>query len=270
MLLIDLAIFGIYLLASVCAHKAFWRHEAGWFHATQRLLWGAFSVHAARLAYTFWSTGHLTLSFAMFLNLLPAVLVGLSLLWQMTHKNDYAVMFVAPLATLMLGFSLGLQHLGQPEALFSGSPWLWVHVQCLIMAYALLGIGGLTALSYLLLALLMRQTSRLGKLAQGVSLETLSQHTDRCLKWGVLLLTLGLAGGIVRMLPDLSWTAGDAFKALLSGTTWFLYVSVVSLRARGRLQGRQGMVWVSLCFAGLLINLLSNSLTTATYHRIFL
>lgn len=213
------------------------------------------TVHAAALAWRSIEVGQLAVTSASdSLSLLALLLMATYFLLEYRAGLLALGAVVAPLAfglTLWVGTSTGHVH-PVPPALHS--LWLPVHVLLAVLGDALFTIAFAASLLYLVQERRLKHRRGRGTFRSLPSLETLDRVSHRCVVWGLVLLTLGIASGIVwaHLAWKSPWTTD--VKLLVTVAIWGLYVVLLQGRMTAGWRGR----WAAqLTIAGFAVVLIS-------------
>jgi ABC-type transport system involved in cytochrome c biogenesis permease subunit len=237
------------IAAALALHRGFPRS------LLRALLISGVTLHAVSLALRSIRMGQLavvttgdTLSFLAFL------LVGGYLVLEYRAGLLALGAVVVPLAfglELAAGTTEGTVHAVPPVL---QSVWLPVHVVLAVLGDALFALAFAASLLYLIQERRLKARRGLGTFRHFPSLETLDRVSHRCLVWGLVLLTLGIATGIVWAHTAWSepWTLD--VKLLITLGIWALYVVLLQGRMTAGWRGR----WAAqLTIAGFAVVVLS-------------
>jgi cytochrome c-type biogenesis protein CcsB len=232
-----------------------------------RLLLAGFVAHGASIAVRSWNAGHMAVTtFGEALSFFGLLLVALFLLVQMRRPLVALGAVVSPLA-----FGLALA----ADAVFRGvrplppvldSAWFPVHVVLSFLGDAVFALAFSASLLYLLQERRLKAHRGRGVLRFLPSLETLDRVNYGCLVWGLILLTLGIASGIV-------WahTAWGGFwssdpKLVFSLVTWGIYVILLQGRMTAGWRGRWAATLTIAGFAVIVISLVGVNVLALGQH----
>jgi HemX protein len=192
------------------------------------------------------------------------LLITISLVISRFFSIDYIVFFANVIGFAVLALNLYSQ---QSEGL-NVEIWrttremLYVHISLVLCAYAALTIGALFAGMYLFLHHRLKQKKWSQRLRRFPGLGSIQRYMERAVAIGLPLLALSLAIAVASLLVEgkmrllLDWKVISSFAAL----TMFVYY--VIQRARNRRPGQQLAKLYLGAFAVLLLNLISNSLSS--------
>lgn len=161
------------------------------------------------------------------------------LLFQAGYSVKALGAFVSPVITIMMvaGFMHTNEILPLPPAL--KSYWLPVHATICLVSYALLTLAFCIAIMYLIQERQIKK-KRLGAIFRRLpSLETLDIMSEKCLKIGFPLLTLGIITGSIW--AETAWGSYWSWdpKETWSLITWFLYAALLHQRLTIGWRGRK-------------------------------
>ncbi|MCB1216236.1 c-type cytochrome biogenesis protein CcsB [bacterium] len=119
-----------------------------------------------------------------------------------------------------------------PRELFPSlkSYWLWIHVSCMILSYAILALGAIFALLYILRSL---RVVNLERFSSKFSLRDLDRTSYRMVLFGFPILTLGIFLGAVW--ADNAWGRywGWDPKEVWALIIWLIYLGYIHFRMMG-------------------------------------
>lgn len=192
------------------------------------------------------------------------LLITASLVISRFFAIDYIVFF-----TNVIGFAvLALNLYSQPENGLNVGLWhttkdlLYVHISLVLCAYAALTIGALFAGMYLFLHGRLKQRKWSQTVRRFPGLGSIERYMERAVAVGLPLLAMSLAVAVTSLLVEgkpellLDWKVLSSFAALA------MFVAFVVQRARNQKPGHQLAKLYIGAFAVLLLNLLSNSLSS--------
>jgi ABC-type uncharacterized transport system permease subunit len=191
---------------------------------------------------------HFSLSFAAIL----AVVVYL--VARRRARIDAIGVLLAPfgLATI-----LGTFFMGQPAHANSlGAPFLALHVMANLIGAALFLLAGGSSLLYLIQERRIKQKQAQARIRHLPPLEVLDEAGHRFLVAGFPLLTLGVLTGTIWSRHLEAGTVDEILRSVLGYATWFVFASVLLLRAAAGFRGRRaayGTITGLLCVAAVLI-----------------
>lgn len=191
---------------------------------------------------------HFSLSFAAIL----AVIVYLAA--RRRYRIDAIGVLLAPfgLATI-----LGTFFLGEPAHASSlGAPFLALHVVANLVGAALFLLAGGSSLLYLIQDRRIKQKHAQSRIRHLPPLEVLDQAGHRFLVAGFPLLTLGILTGTIWARNLETGTVDEILRSVLGYATWFVFASVLLLRAAAGFRGRRaayGTIIGLLCVAAVLV-----------------
>jgi cytochrome c-type biogenesis protein CcsB len=235
-----------------------------------RLLWAAAGLHGLAILLRSVHVGHFAVTtFNESLSFFALMMVAVFLLVQIRRPLMALGAVVSPLAFGLTLASDAAYRGAEPLPPVLDSVWLPVHVVLAILGDAVFALAFSASLLYLLQERRLK-SRRGGLLRHFPSLETLDRLNYSCLKWGLVLLTLGIVSGIV-------WahTAWDRFwssdpKLILSVLTWGIYVVLLQGRMTAGWRGRWAATLTIAGFAVIVISLIGvNVLGLGNHGRSF-
>jgi cytochrome c-type biogenesis protein CcsB len=219
-----------------------------------RVLWVAAGLHALAILIRSLHIGHFAVTtFNESLSFFALMMIAVFLLVQLRRPLMALATVVTPLAFALTLASDATYRGAEPLPPVLDSAWRPVHVVLAILGDAVFALAFSASLLYLLQERRLK-SRRGGLLRHFPSLETLDRLNYACLKWGLILLTLGIVSGVV-------WahTAWDRFwssdpKLILSVVIWGIYVVLLQGRMTAGWRGR----WAAtLTIAGFVVIVLS-------------
>lgn len=161
------------------------------------------------------------------------------------------------LAPFGLATILGTFFLGQPSHASSlGIPFLALHVMANLVGAALFLLAGGSSLLYLIQERRIKQKHSQTRIRYLPPLEVLDEAGHRFLVAGFPLLTLGVLTGTIWARHLESGTMDEILRSVLGYATWFVFASVLLLRAAAGFRGRRaayGTITGLLCVGAVLI-----------------
>lgn len=191
---------------------------------------------------------HFSLSFASIL----AVVVYL--VARRRVRIDAIGILLAPfgLATI-----LGTFFIGAPVHAHSlGTPFLALHVLANLIGTALFVLAGGSSLLYLLQDRRIKHKHPQGRVRHLPPLEVLDEAGHRFLVSGFPLLTLGILTGTIWSRQLETGTPDEILRSVLGYATWFVFATVLVLRAAAGFRGRRaayGTLAGLVCVAAVLV-----------------
>lgn len=198
------------------------------------------------------------------LSLLAALLVGLFLMIQLRGPLLALGAVVVPTAFGLTFTASVLKGGAQPLPPILHSAWLPVHVLFAFLGDAVFAIACSASVLYLVQE--RRLKAHRGKLGPLPSLETLDRLSASCLKWGLVLLTVGIVTGIVW--AHEAWGRfwiGDP-KLLFSMLVWGLYMVLLQGRMSAGWRGRWAAQLTIAGFAVIVVSLVGVNLLGLGMH----
>ena len=145
--------------------------------------------------------------------------------------------------------------------------WLPVHVLLAFLGDAMFAIACSASVLYLIQERRLKAHRGRGVLRHLPSLERLDQVSHTCLKWGLILLTLGIVTGIVW--AHEAWGQGfwlsDA-KVLMTLLVWALYMVLLQGRMTAGWRGRWAAQLTIAGFAVIVVSLVGVNLLGLGIH----
>jgi len=155
------------------------------------------------------------------------------------------------------------------------SPWFWVHVASLLCAYASFGLAGVLGLTYMLQFKEIKK-KHLGYLYTRLpSLQILDTMNARAMMVGWVLLTVGVAVGVIWTAqaravapndPNLQAMSLDDPKIFFAVLTWAVYSFALFARSRLGWTGRRAAWLSAVGFVIVLLNFLPIGYFVETSH----
>lgn len=215
----------------------------------------AFALHTIAIASRWLTSGHPPLV-NMFetLSFLAWSLAAVFLLLQYGYKVKSLGAFVTPLIlVIMTGSAMHSQEiLPLPPVL--KSIWLPIHATVCLISYALLSLASCIAVMYLAQERQIKG-KKFGMIFNRLpSLEVLDRMTEKCLKIGFPLLTIGIITGSIW--AEKAWGAYWSWdpKETWSLIVWFIYAALLHQRLTTGWRGRKA-AWmtifgfIAICFS---------------------
>jgi cytochrome c-type biogenesis protein CcsB len=220
------------------------------------LLGGGLALHVVSIVMRSALVGHLPVAnFGEGLSLLAALLVGLFLVVQLRGPLMALAAVIMPLAFGMTLAASVVKGGAQPLPEILRSVWLPVHVLLALLGDAAFAIACAASILYLIQERRLKAHRGRGVLHGLPSLERLDSLSHSCLKWGLILLTLGMVTGIVwahEAAWDSRWMVDP--KVLFTMLVWTLYVVLLQGRMTAGWRGR----WAAqLTIAGFMVIVVS-------------
>jgi len=191
---------------------------------------------------------HFSLSFAAILA------VAVYLVARRRFRIDAIGVLLAPFA---LATILGTFFLGQPAHANSlGVPFLALHVMANLVGAALFLLAGGSSLLYLVQERRIKHKQAQARIRHLPPLEVLDEAGHRFLVAGFPLLTLGILTGTIWARTLESGTMDEVLRSVLGYATWFVFASVLLLRAAAGFRGRRaayGTLTGLVCVAAVLV-----------------
>jgi cytochrome c-type biogenesis protein CcsB len=221
------------------------------------LLGIAIGLHGGALLVRAVAVGNVPVTdFSEALSFLALLLVVVFLLVQMRAPLVALGAVVSPLAFGLTFGALVLRGGAEPLPPTVRSGWLPVHVGLSSLGDAVFALAFSSSLLYLLQERRLKQHRNRGALRHLPSLEALDRVSHTCLKWGLVLQTLGIVSGIV--LAHEVWVGGVWARdptLLFTLFVWVLYVVLLQGRMTAGWRGRWAAQLTIAGFAVLVISL---------------
>jgi cytochrome c-type biogenesis protein CcsB len=259
---------GLYLAATVAALTGIAVRRD---FPSRLFLWlvgAGLALHVASITIRALLVGHVPVAnFGEGLSLLAALLVALFLVVQ---RRGPLIALGAVVMPLAFGLTLAASVLkggAQPLPAILQSVWLPVHVLLAFLGDAVFAIACSASVLYLIQERRLKAHRGRGVLRQLPSLERLDKVSHTCLKWGLILLTLGIVTGIVW--AHEAWGRGDWVgdpKLLFSLLVWALYTVLLQGRMTAGWRGRWAAQLTIAGFAVIVVSLVSVNLLGLGIH----
>jgi cytochrome c-type biogenesis protein CcsB len=245
----------VYLAAMVAALAGIvGRHELPG-RLLRWLLGLALAIHVCAFVLRATEVGNFPVAgFGEALSFLALVVVAVFLLVQLRAPLVALGAVVSPLAFGLVLGALALKGGAQPLPPMLRSIWLPVHVLLAFLGDAVFAIAFSSSLLYLAQERRLKVYRGRGAYRRLPSLETLDRVSHTCLKWGLVLLTLGMVTGIVWAHQVWGGVWSSDPKLLFTVFVWVLYVILLQGRMTAGWQGR----WAAqLTIAGFMVIVIS-------------
>lgn len=161
------------------------------------------------------------------------------------------------LAPFGLATILGTFFIGQPAHANSlGAPFLALHVMTNLIGASLFLLAGGSSALYLVQERRIKQKLPQARIRHLPPLEVLDEAGHRFLVAGFPLLTLGILTGTIWSKHLEAGTVDEILRSVLGYATWFVFASVLLLRAAAGFRGRRaayGTITGLLCVAAVLV-----------------
>jgi ABC-type transport system involved in cytochrome c biogenesis permease subunit len=272
---VSLILLALYAAAAIAYGVHFARREPGVGRAATTLLLFAALAHTFAIGMQTMEVRHVP-----FAN--PSRAVS-TFVWLLTMAYLYVELTTdeRAMGIFILPIALGLQLI---PTIYPGveradpvldSPWFWVHVASLLLAYATFAIAGVLGLTYMLQFKEIKK-KHLGYLYTRLpSLLTLDAMNSRAVALGWICLTVGVAAGVwwaaqARVVapddPNLRAMSWSDPKVFIAGVTWLVYSFAIVARRTLGWTGRRAAWLAALGFAFVLLNFLPVSYFVTTSH----
>jgi len=215
----------------------------------------AVAAHGTALALRSLTVGNVPVTTAgEALSFLAVLLVAVFLLVQLRAPLVALGAVVSPLAFGLTFGALVLKGGAQPLPPALRSAWLPVHVGLSFLGDAVFALAACASLLYLVQERRLKVHRGRGVLRHLPSLETLDRVSHTCLKWGLVLLTLGIVSGIVWAHESWGTVWSRDPKLLFTLFVWLLYVILLQGRMTA---GWRGRFAAQLTIAGFMVIVIS-------------
>jgi cytochrome c-type biogenesis protein CcsB len=232
------------------------------------LLGGGLVLHVVSIAMRAYLVGHLPVAnFGEGLSLLAALLVGLFLAVQLRGPLLALAAVIMPLAFGLTLAASVVKGGAQPLPDMLRSTWLPVHVLLALLGDAVFAIASAASVLYLVQERRLKRHSGRGVLHGLPSLERLDSLSHSCLKWGLILLTLGMVTGIVwahESAWNTTWMADP--KVLFTTVVWVLYVVLLQGRMTAGWQGHWAAQLTIMGFAVIVVSFFGVNIVGVGIH----
>ena len=223
-----------------------------WSEKTFFIFW---LLHAVTLiiGLRWWEASWPTMFISDVLSLVAWLSIG-GLIWFHVQISKLLQVEILPIfAVLILILSISIAQDGIPAlALSNQEPWIY---QTALLTHIISTIGGYTFFSLACLAssLFVYQNYRLKTKLEGVlrlripALGTLEKTSYVAIKWGFLLLSIGVVLGV--MLSKSILIGETSWRLILSGGVWFVYAMFLLDYHLQRIRSRLSQYWPIIGFA---------------------
>lgn len=172
-------------------------------------------------------------------------LAGVFILLQYGYRVRSAGAFVMPLVMVIMTTSVIQSREIMPLPPVLKSSWLPIHATVCLVSYALMALAFCIAIMYLIQERQIR-AKRFGMMFSRLpSLETLDRITEKCLKIGFPLLSLGIITGSIW--ADQAWGTYWSWdpKETWSLIVWFIYAALLHQRLTTGWRGKKA-AWLTV------------------------
>ncbi len=257
--------------ASTAAYTVFLvRQKKQYYRAGVALLSAGFGIHLLMVLVGTFRTGHLpvnslrdTLSFG------AMCVAGVFLLFQYRYRLRVLGVFAAPLAAATMAVVALMPAADTPVQPVLKSLWLVSHVTFIFMGEASLALACGLGILYLVQEQAIK-SKRPGFFFRRLpSLDLLDSAGQTCILAGFVLMTLGLATGLIyaKAVWGRFWSWDP--KEVWSGITWLLYAVLIHERLALGWRGRRAAIMAIIGFATVLFTFLGVNLFMSGHHGAF-
>jgi cytochrome c-type biogenesis protein CcsB len=144
--------------------------------------------------------------------------------------------------------------------------WIYIHIPIMILSVATLGLTFLLAVCYLIQERQLKSRHPAFLFYRLPSLETCEDLAAKSLRFGFILLTLGILTGMVlsKTVNGRYWSWD--YKEIWAVITWFLYAVLVQGRMLAAWRGRKAAYLAIIGFALMLFTFAGVSAIFKSYH----
>jgi cytochrome c-type biogenesis protein CcsB len=261
----------VFYAASTAAYTVFLvRQKKPYYRYGTALLAAGFAIHLVLIVIGTVNTGHLpvntlrdTLSFG------ALAVAGVFLLFQYRYRLKVLGVFAAPLAAVTMICVALMPAADTPAQPILKSMWLVAHVTLIFMGEASLALACGLGILYLVQEQAIK-SKRPGFFFRRLpSLDLLDSAGQTCILAGFILMTLGLATGLVyaKAVWGRFWSWDP--KEVWSGITWLLYAVLIHERLALGWRGRRAAIMAIVGFATVLFTFLGVGLFMSGHHGAF-
>ncbi len=257
--------------ASTAAYTAFLvRQKKSFYRSGVTLLSAGFGLHLILVLTGTFHSGHLpvntmrdTLSFG------AMCVAGVFLLFQYRYRLKVLGVFAAPLATATMVIVALMPVTSAPSQPILKSLWLVAHVTFIFMGEASLALACGLGILYLVQEKAIKSRKPGFFFRRLPSLDRLDSAGQTCILAGFVLMTLGLATGLVyaKAVWGRFWSWDP--KEVWSGITWLLYAVLIHERLALGWRGRRAAIMAIIGFATVLFTFLGVNLFMSGHHGAF-
>ncbi len=266
-ILLTIALYG----ASTAAYTVFLvRQQKAYYRTGLMLLSTGFVIHLIMVAAGTVRSGHLpvntlrdTLSFG------AMCVAGVFLLFQYRYRLKVLGVFSAPLAAATMLVVALMPAVDAPAQPVLKSLWLVSHVTLVFMGEASLALACGLGILYLMQEQAIKSRKPGFFFRRLPSLDLLDSAGQSCILAGFVLMTLGLATGLVyaKAVWGRFWSWDP--KEVWSGITWLLYAILIHERLALGWRGRRAAIMAIIGFATVLFTFLGVNLFMSGHHGAF-
>ncbi len=261
----------LFYAASTAAYTVFLvRQKKQYYRCGMALLAAGFAVHLVLIMIGTVNTGHLpvntlrdTLSFG------ALAVAGVFLLFQYRYRLKVLGVFAAPLAAVTMICVALMPAADTPAEPILKSMWLVAHVTLIFMGEASLALACGLGILYLVQEQAIK-SKRPGFFFRRLpSLDLLDTAGQTCILAGFILMTLGLATGLVyaKAIWGRFWSWDP--KEVWSGITWLFYAALLHERLTVGWRGRRSAIMAIVGFGVILFTFLGVNFLLEGHHGEF-
>ncbi len=257
--------------ASTAAYTVFLvRQKKSFYRAGVVLLSAGFGIHLVLVLAGTFHSGHLpvntmrdTLSFG------AMCVAGVFLVFQYRYRLKVLGVFAAPLAAATMVVVALMPAASTPAQPILKSLWLVAHVTFIFMGEASLALACGLGILYLVQEQAIKSRKPGFFFRRLPSLDLLDSAGQTCILAGFVLMTLGLATGLVyaKAVWGRFWSWDP--KEVWSGITWLLYAVLIHERLALGWRGRRAAIMAIVGFATVLFTFLGVNLFMSGHHGAF-
>ena len=266
-ILLTIAFYG----ASTAAYAVFLVHQKKTLYRSGVMLLSAgFAIHLILVAAGTLRSGHLpvntlrdTLSFG------ALAVAGVFLLFQYRYRLKVLGIFTAPLAAATMLIVALMPAAVSPVQPVLKSAWLVSHVTLVFLGEASLALACGLGILYLVQEQAIKSRKPGFFFRRLPSLDLLDSAGQTCILAGFVLMSLGLATGLIyaKAVWGRFWSWDP--KEVWSGITWLLYAVLIHERLALGWRGRRAAIMAIIGFATVLFTFLGVNLFMSGHHGAF-
>ncbi|MGD9097730.1 MAG: c-type cytochrome biogenesis protein CcsB, partial [Desulfobacterales bacterium] len=194
---------------------------------------------------------------------------GVFLLFQYRYRLKVLGVFAAPLATATMVIVALMPASSAPAQPILKSIWLVAHVTFIFMGEASLALACGLGILYLVQEQAIKSRKPGFFFRRLPSLDQMDSAGQTCILAGFVLMTLGLATGLVyaKAVWGRFWSWDP--KEVWSGITWLLYAILIHERLALGWRGRRAAIMAIVGFATVLFTFLGVNLFMSGHHGAF-
>ena len=261
----------VFYIASTAAYTLFLvRQKQQFYRVGVMLLAVGFTVHLIVIAIGTIQAGHLpvntlrdTLSFG------ALAVAGVFLLFQYRYRLKVLGVFSAPLAAVTMISVALMPATAVPVQPVLKSMWLVAHVALIFIGEASLALACGIGILYLVQEQAIKSKKPGFFFRRLPSLDLLDSAGQTCILAGFVMMTLGLATGLIyaKSIWGRFWSWDP--KEVWSGITWLLYAVLIHERLALGWRGRRAAIMAIIGFATVLFTFLGVNLFMSGHHGVF-